>query len=382
MAAYLQMGHDSWNLLDDDSLSNFGGIILSPVNDDQGKIAERLTRLGKRVDSLEVIFDPQLYNPATDKGHLPSWSHFPSDFETGMKGDLQWWSSVAANVIRAADSVNADTVCSPAFQPKQFSDEYYRLIVSIADATQSIAQDSGMETQITVIVPMSELVVPARASAIASILSSSDCDRIYLMFLDDNPAKDQYKDSEALPTAVHFVRLLSQAMRVQVAFCSHDAVLWKFAGAQDVTSGKFMNLRRYSPKRWAEDETTGGTQISYWNEGSMLTLLRDADVLMLDRDGYFDRQNFSINPVSAEIIEILRSKSGLPWQAKSWRQYLRWLSNIDAELIAPESVQDFLEKADKKWDIFSKKRLKFQDRFNDGAWVRVWLNACSEASRR
>jgi hypothetical protein len=382
MAAYLQMGHDSWNLLDDDSLSSFGGIVLSPVNDDQGKVTERLARLGKRVDDLEVVFDPQLYNPASDKGQLPNWSYFPSDFETGMKGDLPWWSTVAGKVIQAASSVKADIVCSPAFHPKQFSDDYYRLIVSIADTTKSIARDSDIETQITAIVPMSGLVVPARASAIASILSSSDCDRIYLMFVDDNPAREQYKDSEALPTAIHLVRLLSEVMRVQVAFCSHDAVLWKFAGAHDITSGKFMNLRRYSPKRWNEDETTGGTQISYWNEGSMLTLLRDADVLMLDRDGYFNNENFSSNPVSTEIIEILRSRSGAPWQAKSWRQYLRWLSNIDAELASPESANSYLELADREWDTFSKKRLKFVDRFNDGTWVRAWLNACSEGSRR
>lgn len=382
MAAYLQMGHDSWNLLNDDSLSNFGGVILSPVNDDPEKIIGRLAALGDRKNHLDVVFDPQLYNPSSDRGQLSSWSYFPSDFETALRGDLTWWSATAAKVVQAATVVDADVVCSPAFQPKTFTDDYYRLVVSIADATKLIATDAGIETQITAIVPMSELSNPIKASTIASILSSSDCDRVYLMFLDDTPAKEQYKDSEALPTAIHLVRILSEAMRVQVAFCSHDAAIWKFAGAQDLTSGKFMNLRRYSPKRWSEDDTKGGTQISYWNEGSMLTLIREADVLMLDRDGFFENYDFSSNSASSEIIEILRSKSGKPWQALSWRQYLRWLSNTDAELNSPEIVLSQLEFADKKWDIFSRKRLLFTDRFNDGSWVRTWLNACNEAARR
>lgn len=381
MAAYIQMGHDSWNLVDDKYLSSYQGIVLSPVNDDPGRVTERLTRLGQRATELEVIFDPQLYNPASDKGQLPKWTHFPSDFETGMRGDLQWWVATAANVVKTAASIDANAVCTPAFQPKIFSDDYYRLIASIADQTKPMATDTGLETLITAIVPMSELATPTRANAIASILSSSDCDRIYLMFLDDTPAKDQYSDSEALPTAVHLVRLLSDAMRVQVAFCSHDAVLWKFSGATDISTGKFMNLRRYSPKRWSDEEAQG-RQVSYWNEGPMLTLLREADVLLLDREGWFEGEKFASNPSSSEILEILRGSSGQPWQARSWRQYLRWFANIDAELETPKAALRYLELADAKWNEFSRKRLLFQDRFNDGNWVRLWLNACHEGSRR
>lgn len=381
MAAYLQLGHESWNLLDERALGSYKGIVLSPVNDAPAYVLDRLFRLGERRESLEVLLDPQLYNPASEKGQLGSWAYFPADFETANQGDVEWWQSRAADIVLNAKSVGADAACSPAFLPRHFSNDYYELIVNVADSMKAKGGEAGVEVLLTAIVGMRELFDPTRANAIASILSASDCDRLYLFFLDDAGPREQYKDSEALPTAVHLVRLLSETMRVQVAFCGHDLVLWKFAGAQDVTSGKWLNVRRFSPGRWSDDESQG-RQVAYWNEGHLLTLLRDADVLLLDRAKWYEGRSFAANPFSEQILQILRSRSGQPWQALSWKQYLRWVANTEANLATPALVSEYLARVDERWNDVARKRLLFVDRFNDGSWARVWSNACQEGAAR
>ena len=70
MAAYLQQGHGSWGLMEEDEIGSYDGLVLSPVNDGPEAVRNGLSRLGEKRDELEVILDPQLYNPSIDKGKL------------------------------------------------------------------------------------------------------------------------------------------------------------------------------------------------------------------------------------------------------------------------------------------------------------------------
>lgn len=380
MTAYLQLGHNSLNLLDEEDLKLYGGVVISPVNDDPTTIATRLAKIDDR-DDLDIILDPQLYNPYSERGKLSSWGYFPSDFETALKDDKTWWFKRASAVLEAARELKLDAACSPAFLPKKFSDAYYSLIVSIADQMKAEGDSLGIDVLITVIVKMSDLSDPERAQQIASILTASDCDRVYLFFLEESPPKEPLRDSEALPTAVHLIRLLSAGMRVQVAFCGHDAVMWKFAGAADVTSGKFLNLRRFTPGRWGDEESEG-RQVSYWNEGSLLTLLRGDDVMRLHRAKWYEGKSLAANPYAQQIMSILLSKSGQAWQKLSWCQYLRWLANIDAKLSSPKEALDYLKRCIGNWKDIEESRILLLDNWNDGLWVRVWANACNEGASR
>ncbi|MFN3738995.1 hypothetical protein [Hydrogenophaga sp.] len=135
------------------------------------------------------------------------------------------------------------------------------------------------------------------------------------------------KDEAGVPTAVHLIRLLSEAMRVLVAFAGHDLVLWKFAGATDISTGRYMNLRRLSPGRW-KDEESDGRQVAYWNEGPLLARLREGDVAKSHRQGWFDDQVLESNPAGARILEIIWSGEKVARLKLSWMQYLRWACNV------------------------------------------------------
>lgn len=381
MSAYLQLGHESWSLMADPELKDYQGIVLSPVNDTPEYVIERLNRLGDERGQLEIILDPQFYNPASAKVKLAQWDFFPADFETALGGDMEWWAPRAQAVVDVAASMKLDAVCSPTRIPKLFTSEYYSHAVAVADLTQEYAEKAGIQALATVIVRMKDLTQPGKALQIASILTRGACDRVYVIFLDDGAQREPFDDSEALPTAVHLIRLLSAQLRVHIAFCSHDQVLWKLAGAKDISTGKWMNVRRFSPSRWEEEEG-GGRQVPYWNEGPLLTLLREQDVKRLDREGWFNTRDFTLNPSGTKILDIVRSGSGTPWQKLSWLQYLRWMSNAETLFSKSGAAERFLERSDERWTELQRKKILFIERFNDGAWIRTWLNAAREGLAR
>lgn len=385
MSAYHQLGHDSWNLVEkkDEEIGPFGGLVLSPVNSPPAKVIDRLKKLGAAKRSrLEVVLDPQLYDPRHDRGSLPEWSHFPSDFETSDRSDARWWIRQGASVVGAAVEVGADAVCSPAFKATRFSDEYYRMIVDAADATKAEADKARLSTLITTIVPLRDLTAPNRAKEIATILTGSNCDRVYLAFLKEEIGmREHLSDFEELSSAVQLIQLLTHAgIRVHVGFCAFDAVLWKAAGATDISSGKFLNLRRFSPARWEEEgERTTKTTRDYWTESSLLALLREADVLRLHRAGLLSAESLDANPPSKEILHTLVSGSGAKWRAKSWIQYLRWVSNTDAAISSFADGEAALEASIEAWRAVKAARIQLTDVENDGSHTATWLNVLRDA---
>lgn len=382
MSTYLQLGHESWSLLGEKDGGQFAGVVLSPVNDGPDYVADRLSRIAKQRDQLEVILDPQLYNPAADRGKLAEWPYYPADFETADHQEERWWVARGTEVAEVAARLGVEAICSPAMFPREFDDDYYRFVVDVADETLQRASSLGVETLLTAIIHLRDLLQPRRALDIASILTETNCERVYLVFVgDDVQQREPLKDGSGLATAIHLIRLLSASQRVHVAFCSHDLVLWKAAGAADASSGKWMNVRRFSPGRWREEEGMG-RQVPYWNEDPLLTLLRDQDVLRLDRAGWFNGRDFSDNPASERILEILRAGTGAAWQKLSWLQYLRWFSNTEARFGNHRRVENHLEQSDQSWAEVDRLRIPMTDRFNDGSHVRIWLGALREGMAR
>lgn len=382
MATYLQMGHESWSLLDEPGLRGFSGIVLSPVNDGPSYVQDRLARLRDMRDELEVILDPQLYNPQSARGKLSEWSYWTSEFETVDQSDPRWWKQRGREVVDDAQRLRVESVCSPAMYARVFSDEYYRLTVEVADDTLRYARERGIDTLLTAVISLRDLGNPSRALEIASILTSTDCERIYLTFLsDDIPPREPLRDGSGLATAVHLIRLLGAHLRVHVAFVAHDASIWKAAGAHDVSSGKWFNVRRFSPSRWREEDTTG-RQVAYWNEGSLLTLIRDQEVLRLQREHWFEGRTFADNPAAGEAFDILIQSEGQAWLKLSWIQYLRWLCNSETLWRDRGAALGALEASDAAWGRIAALRILFTDRFNDGTHVRMWLNAVREGSVR
>ena len=196
------------------------------------------------------------------------------------------------------------------------------------------------------------------------------------MLLDDVTPRQQRVDAEALAGAVSLIRTLESAgARVLVAFSGLDMLLWKFAGATDVATGKFFNLRRFVPGRW-EDPAEGGRVLPYWTDGEFITWFREEDVRLLLRLGLIDRNRTSENPYSRDILATLDSRSGEAWVAKGWRQYMHWFAHREAQIGSGKTnVRKLLEHADQLWLSLEQRHVRLFERPNNEEWIRAWLNA-------
>jgi hypothetical protein len=88
---------------------------------------------------------------------------------------------------------------------------------------------------------------------IASILSRSVAETIYLIFVGQTDPRRELSDEEALKGAMRLIASLEGAgLMVIVGFTSSDMVLWKAAGASSCATGKFFNLRRFTSSRFEE----------------------------------------------------------------------------------------------------------------------------------
>jgi len=78
------------------------------------------------------------------------------------------------------------------------------------------------------------------------------------------------------------------------------------------------------------------------------------------------------NPFGAEIIK--RFTANEPWVRFSWRQFMWWFWNVEDRLShATVSARELVETADANWGALeAPPKSYFEERTNDGAWIRQW----------
>ena len=379
MAVYHQMGHDSQNMLAESDLSLYGGAVLSPVNEDETHMQSIIA--GHRADDFEMIFDPQLYYPRAQRGKLPEWSYFPSDFESADQTSIRWWRGIITELKNTARRLQPQAICSPSYVPSVYSDSYYSLNQRVAEITQERFANTGIETIQTLIVNLADLTEETRSPEIASIATSGNVNRVFLVLKSNTDPRRELSETEEIKGAMKLIRYLEQSgVRVLVGFSSGDLVLWKFAGAQDCASGKFFNLRRFTPSRF-EPPPEGGGQIWYWFEESMMAYLRETDLLRVRRANLLSPASIA-NPFSIQILSQINNQPGVAWLGLSWRQYLYWFADFEHRFSQGEINADrFLTDAEAVWDQLDDQGILMEERRNDGGWLRSWRRAILEAFR-
>ncbi len=375
MPAYHQMGHDSTNLLAEPQLNHYKGAILSPVNLTEAEMVDLLAPGGL---GLEFIFDPQLYYPQAQREILRSWSYFPSDVDTADASSLEWWKKLCSDLVASAARVDPDAICSPVVVPRAYSWEYFQ---NMCDVTRLLEDIVGPDTEVihTVLVGSHELASYSAVMTLASIVTRLDCRRMNLILTDGGYPRRELADPEELKGMMLLIKSLSDnGIRVLVSYCSSDVLLWKEAGAEDVASGKFFNLRRFTPSRWDEAGEGGGGQVPYWFEEALMAFLRASDVTRVQAIGLISDAS-KANPFAPEILHKIGS--GDAWLGLSWRFYLYWFQELESRMAnGTARALDILERADRGWGQIetSSPRIYLEERQNTGDWIRQWLRAVAE----
>lgn len=379
MSVYHQMGDKSRNLLDLPDLGAFKGAILSPVNETLESAERHISETKDSRENFEMILDPQLFVPASTRGSLPGWPYYPSDIETADQATLGWWKGLNSNVAATCSKLGVDAVCSPAVFPKEFSDDYYSLMAKVAD--DLVTKLPSTTVLQTVLVNLPAMANESRPLEIASIVSDSNVKSVYLLLSGAPNPRRELSDVDELSGVMKCIHALEgSGIRVLVGSCSSDLILWKAAGATHCSTGKHFKLRRFTLARWEEAGESGGGQLAYWFEQNLLAFLRQGDVLGVRELGLLSSQSMD-NPFGQQILQELddaRSGGRPPnaWIALGWRHYLYQFADLEGRLArGVTSARELLRNADQNWTTLDKNNFFLEERQNDGAWIRSWLNS-------
>ena len=375
MPAFHQMGYQSDNLISCEELSGFKGAILSPVDYEPSGI-RRVINDCRNISGFETIFDPQLYFPRTERPTLHRWSYFPNDVETADQTSREWWENILIRLEETAADLMPNGMCSPITHPRVFSHEYYSFMVDIGCDFYDRINPLGIEAYQTAIVNLSDLSDKTNVLNIASIISKTKASRIYLVLEGELEPRRELNETSEISGAMLLINTLEEnGIKVLVGFCSSDVLLWKEAGASDCASGKFFNLRRFTPSRW--DLNDGGRgHVPYWFEEGLIAYLREPDFIRTQKFGIFSDSS-ARNPYFKEISESINT--GTKWLRLAWRQYLWWFQDVEARLSERSTdAYTLLITADKNWSTIEKHRIFLDERQNDGSWIRAWLRAVTE----
>lgn len=378
MSSYHQMGHDSENLLWTDELGQYRGAILSPVNYGLSKVTAQVEWARERGD-FETVFDPQLYVPDSERGCLREWPYFPADVDTADIASDAWWARLLDPLVDVCTAIRPTAVCSPAVMPATYPDDYFARMVSVGNELFARLDGSGLRSVQTAVVGMPELTTPDRPMAIASILSRSNSSHIYLVLVSRAEPRRELIEVEEIKGAMRLIAAMQAAgLEVTVGFSSSDVLLWKAAGASHCATGKFFNLRRFTRTRFEEPSGSGGGQLPYWFEESLMAFLRQSD---LQRIIPMNLPNLdpSPNPFGAQILEQLATEPEKAWLALAWRQFMFWFADVENRLAtnATTSVA-LLRNADRNWETLEDADFLMEERRNSGGWIRHWYRALNE----
>ncbi len=383
MAVLHQMGHHSNNLIDLPDMSAYAGAIFSPINCTEAEAALQGRQAKQSRGDFEVILDPQLYVPASERGKLRKWSYFPKDVDTADLTAPRWWTDLNKRIALVCKRIGTDAVCSPVVIPKVFDDKYYSNAVRVGSELHALVKQNGVSVLQTALVNLAELASSSRPLELASIFSGTDADRVYLVLVGSTPPRREITEVDELSGAMQLISALERNdVPVTVGFCSSDVVLWKTGGASCCASGKFFNLRRFTRQRF-EEPAEGGGQLPYWFEEGLMAFLRQGDLLRIYKRGLVSEAS-GRNPfgqqILAQIGEAERTRTKLkPWLAMSWRQFLFWFADVERRLSdGTIDAESLLAYADTNWSRLDKDKVLMEERGNDGTWVRAWLNAVNE----
>lgn len=379
MPSFMQMGHDTENLVGETEL-NFPGIILSPLNRYPDELKNNIGTFRDK-GNYNIILDSQLYYPKSSREKLNDYPYFPSDLDTADTSSLGWWESLNTELSEFCSRLDINAVTSPIVIPKYFSDDYYDLSLQVGNSLKAQLNSSNIDVLQTIIVDISLLTKDDYILRLASILSKSSCDSFYMIFTSEIHPRNEIANNFELTGAMNLIKELKMVKKqIYIAFCSSEMILYKIAGADFCCTGKFFNLRRFTKSRF-EEPAGGGGQLPYWYEQGLLAFLRQVDILRIrskDLNSILQTGN-SKNIWSDKVLQQLEEEPSKAWVGIGWRQYLSWFCKMEEDLDNNRvDVESMLLLADKNWGIIDKNKVFFEERSNNGEWVRSWLQAIND----
>ena len=381
MSSYMHMGSNTENLVGEKDLEEFKGIILSPVNREPDELMRNMSKFRKK-GKYDVVLDPQLYFPRSEREHLQHQPYFPSDLDTADITSLEWWDKTLVLLSAYVKKLDVNAVASPVTYPNTWSDDYFGRCTELSAKLSEKLKGTDIRVLTTALIDIGYLSDEASALRTASILSGKECNGYYIVFESDKEPRREFNEPNELFGMMALINAISKTDKpIIVAHCSSDMVLFKAAGASHCATGKFFNLRRQTKSRY-QVPSGGGGQLAYWFEQSLMTFLRETELLRIENGGHGDLigYQFSGNYWSNEIMDNLMGTYPQAWVGLGWRQYLSWFGKAEQAINGDCAilVDSWLETAEDNWKKLKDARILLDDSRNDGTWLRPWRLALNK----
>lgn len=371
MSVFHQLGHQADNLISDPLIGKYDGVVLSPVDYDMSN-TRRIIRQHCS-GTFECIFDPQLY--VVDSGRMrdSDWAYFPTDVDSADPSDDGWWNRLNDAISSTIENLDIGSVASPIVISKRFSPEYYWHCVRTGDSLKERLGSSRNVLQ-SVMVDFKTVPTMDEINTIASVVSATRTDGLLMIFDFGTPGRIAVSDSTTLELAARLIKLLRQSgLRVVMAYCGSEMVLWRQAGCEHFATGKYWNLRRFAARRWAKKENGFVPNTApLWFEPSLLGFLSNADVKRLSARGLLPDSSLN-HPASKEILAQWDSDKPTAWKAHAWKQFMSWFREYDSNPHPGHaSFDDYLASIEMSWAELRSENVLLEDPTNNGNWVRQW----------
>lgn len=381
MAALLQMGHDTQNLVGEIGLESFNAIVLSPLNRDKSSLMKDIDDFRGK-SNKEIIFNPQLYYPHTVKSKIQTHPYFPNDFDSADYSNVNWWKSVHQDIHNYIETLRINKVIAPTIDPKVLSESYYSFNIKNTNNFVEERKENIESIWAVLIVNVNELMEENKIPWLVSLSTQFNTEGIYLVLKIDLEPRREISDSLILTNILKFIKEISTiGKEITLSFASSDMLLYKAAGIHNCGTSKFFNLRRFTPSRY-NDNSGGRGQLPYLFCPSLMAFIRETDILRLIDKGYDELLEIGNedNHWYKKIIEIIRNHKGDAWLGNSWRQYLSWFAPRENQINSLDSVSNILIDAEKNWQFLEKNNFLMEEPRNNGEWIRPWRIALSELS--
>lgn len=375
------MGHNTENLVGEADLNLFKGIILSPLNRSPLELHKNIISFRKK-GNYDIVFDPQLYFPRANKGLLKEHPYFPKDFETADYSSLSWWIQLISNLIPYINVLDVDSVCSPIVYAKSWKEDYYKLSVEIKDHLFTVLKKISPNKKcfLTIVINVNDLSDPEKIMKTATIVSSTNSDGFYVVFVNDLLPRREIKNTDDLLGMMKFISELKHTGKpIIVTHTASDMILYKYAGADHCATGKYFNLRRFSQSRFNETGE-GGNQLPYWFEPNLLGFIRETDLVRIlkEKPEIITSVDFK-NKWSSIILNNISLTQPTSWIKYGWRQYLSVFGQIEQKIDFDRNFTELLlHNARNNWSTLNSKNIFMDEKNNDGSWAESWLGVIQE----
>ena len=225
MPAYFQMGHDSENLVGIEGLERFAGIVLSPVNRSEVTLKDDVKSFRDK-GRFDILFDPQLYCPQSERGRLTSHGYFPNDLDTADPSSDAWWRELVKRLAEEANRLNVDGLCTPAILPKKYTPDYYSRCADSYSRLVAELSETAIRPIMTICLSLKELTDPSEALRIASIVTAFNPKNSYVVVEAEIEPRREIADAVNLFGLMVLIHALEKnGCRTLVSHCSSDMVL-------------------------------------------------------------------------------------------------------------------------------------------------------------